>query len=142
VDATVAAQAPSRVIEATPAAGAPVAAARPAPATGNAAPASPREGKPASEAVVSERGDLREEIRAIDAVRGALAARTPARALSLLRQYSSNFPSGTFAQEATVLRIEALEQSGEHQRAQALSRDFQSKHPNSPLSERLSRLGR
>ena len=86
-----------------------------------------------------ERSDLREEIRAIDAVRSALSAHNPALALSLLRRYSSTFPNGTFGQEATVLRVEALEQSGQHQKAQALSREFQSKHPTSPLSERLSR---
>lgn len=86
-----------------------------------------------------ERSDLREEIRAIDAVRSALSGRDPALALSLLRGYASKFPNGTFRQEATVLRVEALEQSGQHQKAQALSRDFQSKHPTSPLSERLSR---
>lgn len=84
--------------------------------------------------------DLREEIRAIDAVRGALAARNPAQALTLLRRYSSTYPNGTFGQEATVLRVQALEQSGQHAKAQALSRDFRGKHPNSPLSERLSRL--
>jgi hypothetical protein len=86
-----------------------------------------------------ERSDLREEIRAIDAVRSALSGHDPALALSLLRAYSSKFKNGTFGQEATVLRVEALEQSGQHQKAQALSRDFQSKHPTSPLSERLSR---
>jgi hypothetical protein len=137
---TAAAPTPIPVIDSAPAAAAPTEAPRPAPATSNAAAVTPREGK--SESAVSERGDLREEIRAIDAVRSALAAREPARALSLLRRYASHFPGGTFAQEATVLRIEALEQSGQHQRAQALSRDFQSKHPNSPLSERLQRLAR
>jgi hypothetical protein len=128
---------PQSVIE--PPAAAPVEPLPPAPANSQAT--LPRGSKGSSEAnAAPERGDLREEIRLIDAVRSALAAHAPAEAQSLLKRYAARFPGGTFAQEAAVLRIEALEQSGQHQKARALSRDFQSKHPSSPLSERLRRL--
>jgi hypothetical protein len=86
------------------------------------------------------RGDLREEIRLIDAARAAVTAHAPDQALALLQRYTATYPAGVFGQEASVLRIEALNQSGQHARAKALARDFLARHANSPLAERAERV--
>lgn len=104
--------------------------------TASSAPSIPK----ASSAGALERGDLREEIRLIDAARGAVAARAYEQALSLLRRYSTTYPSGMFGQEASVLRFEALDRSGQHAHAKALAREFLGRHPNSPLAERAERV--
>jgi hypothetical protein len=96
--------------------------------------------KPVAPVTPPERGDLREEIRLIDAARAAVAARSSTQALSLLRRYSVSYPGGTFGQEAAVLRMEALEQSGQRDKARALARDFLSRHAGSPLAERVARV--
>jgi hypothetical protein len=85
------------------------------------------------------RGDLREEIRLIDAARAAVTSHAPDQALTLLQRYTATYPTGVFGQEASVLRIEALNQSGQHARARALARDFLARHANSPLAERAER---
>lgn len=83
--------------------------------------------------------DLREEIELIDAARGAVARRAPEAALESLRRYFTNYPRGAFTPEAQVLRIEALEQSGRHAQASSLASAFLSRHPDSPLAERVAR---
>jgi hypothetical protein len=144
-----------------PAARAPAAAQAPAPATAPAAvtpaarpavtstaeaparaqsPSRPlRHGRPA--APVAGAG-LRAEIRLIDAAREALAAQAPRRALEILQRYEASHPNGTFAPEATALRIEALQQSGEADHARLLARQFVAAHPDSPLAVRVGRLTR
>jgi hypothetical protein len=84
---------------------------------------------------------LRDEIKLLDRVRGALRNGEARRALSELDRYAQKFPRGDFRQEASVLRIEALQQSGQHGRATALARDFVTQHPKSPHVERVQRVG-
>ncbi|MGC4094819.1 MAG: hypothetical protein QM756_44255 [Polyangiaceae bacterium] len=105
-----------------------------------AAKAAPAPAPPSARPAAATGGDLREEIRLIDAARSAVASRSYDQALSILRRYSSTYPSGTFGQEASVLRFEALDRSGQHGRAQVLARDFLSRHANSPLAERAERV--
>jgi hypothetical protein len=83
---------------------------------------------------------LRGEILLIDGARAALAAGAPARALRLVQRYAARFPHGALAPEAQALRIEALADSGQLARAEALARTFIAEHPRSPLSERIARL--
>lgn len=84
--------------------------------------------------------DLREEIALMDQARSALRNGAPSRTISALEQYRARFPHGSFGQEATVLRIEALEASGSHARAVAEAKWFLSRNPNSPHAERLRRI--
>lgn len=83
---------------------------------------------------------LREEIRALDRARAALRSGAPKRALQELDAYGARFPRGTFRQEASVLRIEAIGASGAPERAAALARDFLRRHPESPHADRLARM--
>ena len=85
------------------------------------------------------RGDLRAEIALVDEARTAVRERSPRRALALLRRYAVAYPEGTFGPEAEALKVEALDQSGEHRLASSLARTFVSEHPDSPLAERVAR---
>jgi len=85
-------------------------------------------------------GALRDEISLIDGARAALAAGSPAEALSLLERYRARHPRGMLLPEALAMRIEAIDRSGDHQRARALARSFIAEHPQSPLAPRLARL--
>jgi len=85
-------------------------------------------------------GALRDEISLIDGARAALAAGSPAEALALLDRYRARHPRGMLLPEALAMRIEAIDRSGDHQRARALARSFIAEHPHSPLAPRLARL--
>ena len=87
----------------------------------------------------AERGDLRAEIALVDEARTALHEQSPRRALALLHRYAVAYPQGTFGPEVEALRVEALDQSGEHRLASSLARTFLSQHPDSPLAERVAR---
>jgi hypothetical protein len=76
--------------------------------------------------------DLSEQLRLIDAARSAVAAGNASAASQALSSYSSQFPRGTFGQEAAVLRIETMNLQGNHAQAAALARNFLARHPNSP----------
>ncbi|HMF41159.1 MAG TPA: hypothetical protein VKQ32_10705 [Polyangia bacterium] len=85
---------------------------------------------------------LRDEIALIDGARAALAAGSPAQALTLLKVYLERHPHGTLLPEALAMRVEAIDRTGDHARARALARAFLADYPNSPLAQRLGRLGR
>jgi hypothetical protein len=87
----------------------------------------------------AERGDLRAEIALVDEARTAVREQSPKRALALLHRYAAAYPDGTFGPEVEALKIEALDQSGEHRLASSLARTFVSEHPDSPLAERVAR---
>ena len=76
----------------------------------------------------------------MDRARAAVRARDGKGALAALADYQRRFPRGTFAQEAMVLRIEALVQIGETGAARALGKKFLAAHPESPHAERIERL--
>jgi len=84
--------------------------------------------------------DLSEQLRLIDAARTAIANHDASAAAQALASYSSQFPRGSFGQEAAVLRIETLEQQGNHQQAAAQARGFLAKHPNSPHVSLVKRI--
>lgn len=80
---------------------------------------------------------LAEEISAINAVRAALAASDPQRAMLRLDAYERRYPTGRFALEAKVLRIDAFTAVGDAGSAKRLAERFLALHPSSPYAERL-----
>jgi hypothetical protein len=75
---------------------------------------------------------LAEETAALDAARRALGAGDAAAALSALDGHDRDFPTGLLAPEATVLRIEALAEHADDNRALTAARAFLAAHPASP----------
>jgi TolA-binding protein len=104
--------------------------------------------KPRSAAIVvqpepiatSPRGGLGPETILLDRAREALRSGNAARALELVGQYQSQFPDGVLAQEAAVLRIDALDQQGKRAEAKRSAEQFLTKHPRSAHADRLQRL--
>ena len=84
--------------------------------------------------------DIQEQIALIDAARAAVAARSSKRALGLVRQYQSKYPSGSFRPEAAALKIEALTQLGRNAEARGLADGFAAEYGGGPLADRVSRL--
>jgi Outer membrane lipoprotein len=83
---------------------------------------------------------LAEEVAAIKSAKGALAGGNAAQALRELDAYKLHFPRGRLAQEATVVRIEALMGSGNQAAAGAVADRFLAAHPDSPYSARVRTL--
>jgi hypothetical protein len=81
--------------------------------------------------------DLGEQIRLIEAARAGVAAHDAKAATSALDAYAAKFPRGSFGQEATVLRIRALDQAGDTARATAMAKAFVARFPSSPHVARL-----
>jgi hypothetical protein len=81
--------------------------------------------------------DLSEQIRLIEAARAGVAARDAGSALAALDSYAAKYPRGAFGQEAMVLRIRALDQSGDFARATSLAKSFVARFPQSPHVARL-----
>jgi len=90
--------------------------------------------------VESARTTLADEVAALDRAREAVAAGQPARALAALDDYGRRFPGGTLAQEAVVLRIEALAASGDKAGASRLGQAFLERNPGSPHAARIRTL--
>lgn len=80
------------------------------------------------------------EIAQIDAARRALARGDGAAALQRIARYEADFDTPHFGQEATVLRVQALELTGQRDRAEQLARRFLASHPNSALAPRVRTL--
>ncbi|HEY1533250.1 MAG TPA: hypothetical protein VGF76_04515 [Polyangiaceae bacterium] len=83
---------------------------------------------------------LAEEVAAIKSAKGALAGGNAAQALRELDAYKLHFPRGRLAQEATVVRIEALIGSGNQTAAGTVADHFLAAHPDSPYSARVRTL--
>jgi hypothetical protein len=82
------------------------------------------------------------EIALIDRARRALARGAPDDALGLLDQYQRDFGNGTLANEARVLRIEALAKRGDRARAKQLASEFMQSNPDDVHRERVEKLDR
>ncbi len=81
--------------------------------------------------------DLQAEVSALGKARAALGQHDGPAALEQLDAYAIAFPKGLLADEATVLRIDALELRGEPAAAAALGRRYLSAHPTSPYGARV-----
>jgi len=85
-------------------------------------------------------GSLADEVAQLQKAKLALKGGSPGQALAELGTYSQRFPRPMLGAEATVLRIEALSQSGDSGRAKSLAEGFLAKNPNSPYAARLRTL--
>jgi hypothetical protein len=79
---------------------------------------------------------LGDELAELEAARSALTAGDPKRALALLDHYRQTTRGARLADEALVLRLDALVRAGRGAEAAALARDFVAKNPGSPLVDR------
>lgn len=80
------------------------------------------------------------EIEQLDGVRRALRANAPAEALRLLDGYDRDHAGGVLAQEAVLLRIEALAAAGNTAAARSLAERFLKDNPKTPHRRRISTL--
>ncbi len=79
--------------------------------------------------------DLDAQLSKLRAVRALLSA--PNSALALLNDFDRAYPATPLAEEATVLRIEALANAGRRSEANALGAAFLRKNPHSAYAERV-----
>lgn len=82
-------------------------------------------------------GSLPAEIAALDRARRSLESGDPAQALAQADAYEARYPSGTFSEEAEVVRIEALVKRGDRTRAASVGQRFLAAHPASPHAPRI-----
>jgi len=83
---------------------------------------------------------LAEEVAAIKSAKAALASGNAGQSLREIDAYRARFPRGRLAQEATVVRIEALLKSGNASAANAAADRFLAANPDSPYSSRVRSL--
>ena len=103
-------------------------------------PAPPQVLDKAARSVAQPAPSLAEEVAAIRSAKRALAAGDAAQALRELQAYQAHFPRGRLAQEAQVVRIEALLKLGNRAAANAAADRFLSAHPDSPYAARVHTL--
>lgn len=77
------------------------------------------------------------EVRALDDVRAAIRQGQAVRALGLLDSFARDFPAPVLGNEARVLKIEALANSGNRTAARQLGEQYLLEIPNGPLSNRV-----
>jgi hypothetical protein len=85
-------------------------------------------------------GELANQIALVDAARSALANGEAQRALSIVHDYQTQYPSGTFRPEVAAVKIEALVKLGRMSEARALAERFVVTHGPGPLADRVARL--
>jgi hypothetical protein len=95
---------------------------------------------PVEARVRSPNADIAEQIALIDEARSAISSGSANRAIQLVRQYQSKYPSGSFGPEATALRIEALTKLGRTAEARRAAVRFVAEHRGTPLADRVARL--
>jgi hypothetical protein len=83
---------------------------------------------------------LAEEVRLIDAARGALSAGNYAQAIQQLDAYDARFSGGTLSSEAAYLRMETWLRSGDERRAADAAKLLLRRHPASPHAPRARAL--
>ncbi len=104
-------------------------------------PVVPRPPVVSSRAVKRGDGDsVAEQLAALDAIRRELAGVQPAAALRDLDSFDAKYAASPFADEAAVLRIEALEASGDRSAARQRGRAFLAASPGSPYAKRVRSL--
>ena len=94
----------------------------------------------ADRAAGAERSTFDEELGLLSAARAGLAANDIPASLRAVERYQTRFPSGLFAEEIEVIRIEALADSGERARAHALAERFLAANPSSAYAARVRSL--
>jgi hypothetical protein len=123
----------------------PVSAALPAlsapgvPEVSSARGASPSRRALGSEKAASDEA-LGEEVSLLDHARRALAGGDPPGALRQLDAFDARFPRGSLAEEAEVLRVEALLAEDDRASATKVAARFLAAHPTSPHAARIRAL--
>jgi hypothetical protein len=82
------------------------------------------------------------EMKAIARAKRALADDEPGAALAILASIARDFPRGYFIEERRALRVLALAESGESERARREASAFQRDFPNSSFTERVRKAAR
>jgi outer membrane protein assembly factor BamD (BamD/ComL family) len=80
---------------------------------------------------------LFDEQRVIEGARAAIARGDARAGLKLLDGYERGFPQGQFYPEALALRVEALSNRGDFERAKALADEFARRYSQHPLLPRV-----
>jgi hypothetical protein len=111
------------------------------PAAENEAPVSPPTPAAPRARGQGQVAELAAQIALVDAARTALAKGRAERALSIVSDYQTDYPSGTFRPEVSAIKIEALVKLGRKAEARALAERFVKSYGPGPLAERVSRLG-
>lgn len=83
---------------------------------------------------------LREELGLVEDARRALAAGDASTALRQVDEHARRFPSGAFAVERDVIRIDALAAAGRRDEAASRARDFLAHHPGSAQARRIAKI--
>lgn len=84
--------------------------------------------------------ELAKQIAMVDAARTALASGGTERALKIVGDYQTQYPSGMFRPEAAAVKIEALARLGRIAEARALAQRFVGLYGSGPLADRVARL--
>jgi hypothetical protein len=93
---------------------------------------------PVAAASVATPGDsLASQVAALDSARNLLAAGDASGCIVALDRLQRDYPRTPLAQEAVVLRVQALVASGRTSQARALAARFLAAHPDSPYATRL-----
>jgi hypothetical protein len=100
----------------------------------------PAPAKPRAEARVQRNASLVDETQAVEVARRALARGDTRSVFAALDSYSRTYPRGRLALEAEVLRIAALDESGQRESARRRAESFLRSHPKSVLSSRVRRV--
>jgi len=85
---------------------------------------------------------LRREASLLESIRESLATSHVESALASLDSYEEHFPSGALAEEAAVLRIEALLAAGRQAAAEEKIATFDRRYPGSSYGPRVHALAR
>jgi hypothetical protein len=133
-------KAPASEVKPTPVA--PTHADGPKPVSLEDLPTLPSEGTAsgATPAAKAPQGSLADEVAQLQKAKLMLKSGNAGQALAELSTYAQRFPRPMLGAEASVLRIEALNQSGDTARAKSLAEGFLAKNPNSPYAARLRNL--
>jgi hypothetical protein len=89
---------------------------------------------------VDDADALAQELAALDRARALLREGNAAGALQAVSAYEKQFPAGTLAPEATLVRLEALLASGAREQAEALAKKFLAQNKSELLQQRVQRL--
>jgi hypothetical protein len=123
--------------EPAPAGEEPAPAGEEAPLAAAAAPASAAPAANSPRAPERRAPTLASELALLDTARRALRRGDPAAALALLDRHAREFASAQLADEAAVIRVEALASQGNRAGAHAAARRFLEAHPGSPHADRI-----
>jgi hypothetical protein len=77
------------------------------------------------------------QLEALGAIRATLARGESSRALVLIDDFAARYPSSPMAEEAWVLRIDALSLAGRRFEAASLAESFLHEYPTSAYGERV-----